>query len=91
MLVLSVLLLIFIRINHDKLIRSINTLYQGPRSNFEIGGGGGTVSNSILEGEGTTRLFLLTLYSSKNIEGHVPPPVPLASQSAATLVGKKET
>ena len=36
------------------------------------GGGGGTVSDSILGG-GTKHLFLLILYNFRNIGGHVPP------------------
>ena len=52
---------------------------QGPRSNFEIwGGGGGGISDSILGG--TRQFFLLNLYNFKNIGGarappaHPPPP-----------------
>ena len=47
-------------------------MHQGPRSNFEIGGGGGgTISNSILGGR---HFFLLNLRNFKNIggRGHVP-------------------
>ena len=60
----------------------IGGVIQGPRSNLKIAGGGGgrgsTVSDSIL---GDIRhLFLLTLYNSKNIGGHVPPG-PLTLQS----------
>ena len=42
---------------------------QGPRSNFEIGGSGGTISDSILRG--TRHFFLLNLYNFH------PPPLPL--------------
>ena len=48
---------------------------QGPRSNFEIGGGGGTISGSILGG-GTKHIFLLILYNFKNIGAPLLPPPP---------------
>ena len=57
----------------------INELGDG-RATLRLGGGGwggGTVSDSIFGGGGTRHLFLLTLYNSKNIGGHVLP----ASQS----------
>ena len=47
---------------------------------LEGGGGGGTISDSTLEGRGTKHFFSLFLYNFKNIgwgEGHVPPPAPL--------------
>ena len=51
-------------------------ILQGPRRNFEIGwgggGGAGTVSGSILGG--TRHFFLLNVYNSNDIGGHVPPP-----------------
>ena len=48
----------------------------GPRSNYEIGGGGGgaPLVNRYWGGEGARHLFLLTLYNLKNIGGgHVAP------------------
>ena len=41
---------------------------QGPRSNFEIGGG------MTEYWEGKIHIFLLTLYNFKNNGGHMPPP-----------------
>ena len=52
-----------------------NSVIQGPQSNFDNGGGGGgTISGSILEG--TKHFFLLILYNFKNIGvgAHAPPP-----------------
>ena len=46
----------------------IKYLCQGPRSNFEIGGGGGTISDLIFGG-GTKHFFLLILYNFKHIGG----------------------
>ena len=47
---------------------SLLQVHQGPRSNFEIGGGGGgTISDSILGG--TKHFFLLILYNFENIGG----------------------
>ena len=43
---------------------------QGPRSNFEIAGGEGGMTEYW---EGTINFLLLTLYNFKNIGGHVPP------------------
>ena len=45
---------------------------QGPQSNFEIWGGGGGISDSILGG--TRQFFLLNLYNFKNIGGARAPP-----------------
>ena len=50
---------------------------QGPRSNFKIGGGGGTINDSILGGHKT--LFLtnsLLILKILGGGGHVPPPLP---------------
>ena len=52
---------------------------QGPRSNFEIGGGGGGAPILTQYWRGTKHLFLLILYNFKNIGGgggHVPPGPP---------------
>ena len=49
-------------------------IFSGPRSNFEIGGGGGgTVSDSILGEEHKTPFLTNRLYNSKNITC---PPLP---------------
>ena len=50
------------------------TIYQGPRSNFEIGGGGkGSTNTDSILGGGTKHFFLLILYNFKNIGGGMPP------------------
>ena len=56
---------------------------QGPRSNFEMGGGGGTISASIWGGGHKTLFLKLILNNFKNIGaggGQVPPcpPTPQA-------------
>ena len=59
----------------------IASAMQGPRSNFEIGGG-------------TEHFFLLILYNFKNIGvGHVPPPLPPYSAVPAMtqIVKNKES
>ena len=66
---------------HVEFVVSLNqSLTQGPRSNFEIGEGGG--HDWILGGGGKIHFFLLTLYNFKNIGGEgtcppCPPPPPL--------------
>ena len=51
--------------------REMCGILQGPQSNFDIGGGGGgTISASILRG--TRQIFVLTLHNFKNIWGHMP-------------------
>ena len=63
---------------------------QRPRSNFEIGEGGGAplVSQYWGGGGGTRHLFLLTLYNYKNIGGggHVSPGPPCGSHQCDTGV-----
>ena len=67
---------------------SVFNPFQGPRSNFEIGGG--TISDSILGGGGggTRNFFLLILSNFKNNEGaRAPrPPTPLLRGPCLSLI-----
>ena len=45
--------------------------FQGPRSNFEVDGGGAPL---VTQSWGTRHFFLLTIYNFKIIGGHAPPP-----------------
>ena len=57
------------------LILILDSIFQGPRSNFEIGG---HISDSILGGGGgTVYFFIPTPYNFKNIGGGTRPTPPL--------------
>ena len=54
-------------VKEKKKLKKIEVHLQGPRSNFEMGRGGGGAPLVTRYGGGGRHLFLLTLYNSKNI------------------------